>query len=83
MALTEECSHTQCGYMVCASSEMTVWELSRSHFTDEETKGDVEEAWQGLSWIIPVLSFHMPKELCYCICHQCLTFEGEARREKF
>lgn len=34
--------------MVCANCEMTIWELSRSHITKEETKGDVEEPWQGL-----------------------------------
>lgn len=64
-------------FVVCASCELTLWELSRSHVPDEETKGDVETG-RDYSRIIPVLQFHMPKDSCCCICHQCLTSEGEA-----
>lgn len=34
-------------FVVCARRELTLWELSRSHVTDEETNGDIE-TWQGL-----------------------------------
>lgn len=33
-------------HTACASSELTVWELSGSQVTDEEAQGDVAETWQ-------------------------------------
>lgn len=41
-------THTQTGVHGVCQLELTIWELSRSRVTNEETKGDVEETWQGL-----------------------------------
>lgn len=66
MALTEEeCPQTlKVESMVCASSEVTVWELSRSRVTDEETKGDVEETWQGLFLDHSCIKLAYAKRVC-------------------
>lgn len=70
--------------VVCAGCEMTVWEPSRSHVTDEETKGDAEKTWQDYSRIIPVLNFHMPKDFVLLYLPSVFDlFEGEAISQKF
>lgn len=50
---------------MCASSESTVWELvSRSHVTDEDTKGDAEETWQGLFLDHSCIKLSYAKRFC-------------------
>lgn len=46
---------------VCACYELTVWELSSSHITDEETE-TLRSRGRNDSWTIPMLNFHMPKD---------------------
>lgn len=63
--------------MVCASCELTVWELSRAHVTDEERKGNVE-MWQGLFPSHSCIELAHAKSCVLLFLPQCLTSEGEA-----
>lgn len=76
-------THTQSGvYGVC---RLWVDGLGTKQVTCYRwrNKGGVEETWQGLSRIIPVLNFHMPKDCVLLYLPSVFDlFEGEAISQK-